>query len=237
MHSHRCRQMIINKRLLQIGMIVFLGGITFLSQNAHTIKAADIPTHVVCDNYEGYDPSAQSTQKLTATSTPTIKPTLKPTATPKPKYPYASRLNPALLCDQFYWTYGDGSQLYTAIKEYFRGDEASSMIKGSLFGTAPDKGNEYLNVYYHVWYADSPKEAVDRKLIFTAFDFSSVSKGRVYNSHLSQASPEFGGEIFAGGDIEGWVTIQVRIGDEHPLLVFERLGSFEERAEAYILLN
>ena len=144
--------------------------------------------------------------------------------TPKPTSEY-SRTNPAPIgtaqtinLDSFV----DGKSTVTIeITESYRGEEAWKKIKAanSLNSEAED-GKEYVLVKVK---ATVNKTENDKAISFGSFSFDAYSNSNVEYAEYTlvvDPSPDFGGNVFAGGTLEGYVTFAVDKTDTAPKIVY-----------------
>lgn len=115
------------------------------------------------------------------------------------------------------------SEKYNAsavVVEAVRGADAWEMIKAAnQFNSAPEEGMEYIVAKVRVS-INSVSE--DKAISLSEFSFDTYSADNVEYSRAFAVdpSPEFSGNVFAGGTLEGYITLQVNISDPAPKLVF-----------------
>lgn len=134
-----------------------------------------------------------------------------------------SRKNPAPVGTAQTVTVDNYSYQYTAsvmITETVRGEEANKRVKeANMFNSEPDEGMEYVLVKAKVT-IDSVSE--DRAISLSQFSFDSYNEKNVeYSScYVVCPEPEFSGNVFEGGTLEGYFVVQVAKSDLAPKMVF-----------------
>lgn len=115
------------------------------------------------------------------------------------------------------------SEKYNAsavVLEAVRGEKAYQMLKEANPFNSPAKDDmEYIVVKVRVS-INSVSE--DKAISLSSYSFDAYSSDNVeYQScFVVDPSPEFGGNVFAGGTAEGYLTVQVKKTDPSPKLVF-----------------
>jgi len=106
------------------------------------------------------------------------------------------------------------------VLETVRGSAALELIKGAnQFNSAPQDGMEYIVAKVRV---SINSTAEDKAVSLSSYSFDAYSSDNVeYDScFVVNPSPAFGGNVFAGGTAEGYITVQVSVSDPTPKLVF-----------------
>lgn len=99
-----------------------------------------------------------------------------------------------------------------------RGQQAWEMIReANMFNDEPSEGKEYLLAKIRL---TVEKTSNNKSYEIDQFYFEAVSEnGVVYETpFVVDPEPEFYGELYPGGTIEGWMTFEVDKSDAHPLL-------------------
>ena len=94
------------------------------------------------------------------------------------------------------------------------------MVKeANQFNSAPKDGMEYIVAKVRVT-IDSVSE--DKAISLSEYSFDTYSSDNVEYDRASvvDPNPTFRGSVFAGGTLEGYITVQVNISDPAPKLVF-----------------
>lgn len=106
------------------------------------------------------------------------------------------------------------------ILEATRGAEAYNMLKkANQFNSPADEGMEYVLVKARV---SINSVAEDKAVSLNSYSFDAYSADNVeYKSAFAVApDPQFSGNVFAGGTLEGYFAVQVSQSDKAPKLVF-----------------
>lgn len=105
------------------------------------------------------------------------------------------------------------------IVEVIRGDEAWDRVyAANQFNDPPLKGMDYVLVYAVVDLLSSTAEGPVHVFLC---DWQALSGGRLWQvASAFTPEPEFGGVIFPGQTMEGWVLLQVKQTDPEPLLAW-----------------
>lgn len=157
----------------------------------------------------------QATQTVKLTSTTPVAP-----ATPSGTY---GRLSPAPIGTAQSVNVSNYLEEYNAsavVLEAVRGADAWKMVKeANQFNSAPKDGMEYIVAKVRVT-IDSVSE--DKAISLSEYSFDTYSSDNVEYDRASvvDPNPTFRGSVFAGGTLEGYITVQVNISDPAPKLVF-----------------
>ena len=157
----------------------------------------------------------QATQTVKLTSTTPVTST-----TPSGTY---GRLSPAPIGTAQSVNVSNILEKYNAsvvVLETVRGEKAWNMVKAAnQFNSAPKAGMEYIVAKVRVS-INSVSE--DKAISLSEFSFDTYSSDNVEYDTASVVDPDpaFSGNVFAGGTLEGYITVQVGISDPSPKLVF-----------------
>lgn len=118
-------------------------------------------------------------------------------------------------------TYSEDYNASVVVLEATRGDGAYKMLKeaNEFWAQAPDEGMEYIVVKARV---SINSVAEDKAVSLSSYSFDAYSADNVEYKSIFTVDPEpqFRGNVFAGGTLEGYFTIQVSQSDKAPKLVF-----------------
>lgn len=111
------------------------------------------------------------------------------------------------------------------VNEAIRGDEALARLKeANQFNEDPAEGMEYVlvNIGARNVKPESGSDSID------GFAFKATGDaGRVYdNPSIVEPVPELSFDVYAGGEVSGWATVQVAIGEQNIKLVYQPPFSF-----------
>lgn len=137
-----------------------------------------------------------------------------------------SRTNPAPVntvqtySKNYSYSPDDNYSVNIRVIEFLRGEQAyENLKKKSVLYPAPEDGYEYMNV------------KVAFSVIDTATDFSVLATGSNFDSYTANneecpknyytsIDPSLTGNLYAGGNTEGWITVMVKKDDPNPKLVY-----------------
>lgn len=134
-----------------------------------------------------------------------------------------SRTNPAPVGTAQSIQIDTWSEKYNAsvvILEAARGAEAYRILKeANQFNSPAEEGMEYIVVKARV---SINSVAEDKAVRLSQFSFDAYSSDNVEYDEVFTVdpSPAFSGNVFAGGTLEGYFTVQVSASDKAPKLVF-----------------
>ena len=140
-------------------------------------------------------------------------------ATDKNQY---SRTNPAPLNTmQTYTKKGtDGYSINIKILETIRGDEALKKIKeASQFNSDPGDGYEYVLVKAALSVLSTENDSAFR-VDDSKFKSFSSNNEEIPSFYIANPEPIFEGMLYAGGNKEGWFTVQVKKDDPNPKIAY-----------------
>lgn len=106
--------------------------------------------------------------------------------------------------------------------DFLRGDAAWDQIKaGNQFNNPPPEGMEYVLAKMKVRYISQSNSAVT----ISGFDFKSTGSANVLYDPPSviPPAPALDAQLFSGGEVEGWVCLQVKKGETGVQVVFSPL--------------
>ncbi len=109
------------------------------------------------------------------------------------------------------------------VNSVVRGEEAWDMIYNeNEYAPKPKDGKEYILANVTMEILDSTEEDTIyfNHLAFSIFSTDYVAQNGTIMTTSSIPSPAFGGNVYAGGKLEGYVPIMVDITDENPKLTF-----------------
>ena len=137
-----------------------------------------------------------------------------------------SRTNPAPLNTiQTYtktsdWYKEDNYTVSIRILETVRGEKALESLKNkSKFYPDPEAGYEYMNVKVAMSVIDTKGDySVDASSYhFTTF---SSNNEECPANYYASIDPDFTGSLYSGGNVEGWITVLVKIDDANPKIAY-----------------
>jgi serine/threonine protein kinase len=110
------------------------------------------------------------------------------------------------------------------VSQLLRGEAAWERIyEGNRYNSEPEEGMEYVLAYVHLRnIADDDASALAYHSLFTA----SSGGGEIKQPSIVEPEPELFAELFPGGSGEGWVAVQVPIGDSDARLTFRNNSLF-----------
>jgi hypothetical protein len=117
-----------------------------------------------------------------------------------------------------------------------RGEEAYERIEAAnMFNDPPDEGMEYILVKIWVRYVGKQ----DKYENISKSDFKTTgSKNVVYDVvYVVSPEPKLDIDLFPGGVYEGWVPVQVEIGETGIMLIYEPLFDWGTANRRYIYLE
>ena len=160
-----------------------------------------------------------------------VVPAAEYTSEPKSSDVGADMQNPAALGDTIRT---DGWE--ATIIEYKRGTAAADFVKEkNEFADAADAGREYVLVQVRVrnLNAGGPDEA---SLADSSYLKIVGERNEVYDATFVSIEPRLNGQLFPGGQLQGWAVLQVEEGEKDLKVIFEPLFSFDEATRRYIAL-
>lgn len=118
--------------------------------------------------------------------------------------------------------YSENYNASVVVLETTRGQKAYDMLKeaNEFWASAPEEGMEYIVVKARVS-INSVSE--DKAISLSQFSFDTYSSDNVeYKDIIMVVDPEprFSGNVFSGGTLEGYFTVQVSQSDKAPKVVF-----------------
>lgn len=137
-----------------------------------------------------------------------------------------SRTNPAPLNTvQTYtstsdWFEEDNYSVSVRVLETVRGDKAYKALKSqNSYYPMPDDGYEYVNVKIALSVVSTKSDfAIDA----SQYDFDAYSSNNeeMPVNYYSSIDPTLTGNLYEGGNTEGWITVQVKTDDTNPKLAY-----------------
>ena len=156
----------------------------------------------------------------TVTSLPMNTPTPAPTATPAPGQSRSNPLPPNAIV-----TAGDWQ---VQLVESKRGEEAAHLIRAAnQFNEPEPEGKEYLLVKARVKSLHTARQAY--AIIGGDFKLTGDHLARYLPVGVVPPEPQLQGELFAGGEIEGWIVYAIGRGEDHLIVEFDQLSSSDEQ--------
>ncbi|NUM48200.1 MAG: DUF4352 domain-containing protein [Anaerolineales bacterium] len=123
-----------------------------------------------------------------------------------------------------------------SIVEVIRGEDAWTMVQeANQFNDPPDEGMEYIAVKVHVRNISTD----DQSTSIDSFYFKTTGSASVLYDLPSVVDPEpaLDANLYPGGEFEGWIIVQVAIGETNVILVFEPWLEFTDKNIRYISLD
>lgn len=119
-------------------------------------------------------------------------------------------------------TYSENYNASVVVLESIRGQAAYDMLQkaNSVWNSAPKDGMEYIVVKVRV---SINSVSADKAIDLNEYDFDTYSSDNVEYDRLYftvSPDPQFSGNVFAGGTLEGYMTVQVKTTDPAPKIVF-----------------
>lgn len=172
-----------------------------------------------------------ATRTLVPTATPvptsTSTPTPAPTPTPEPGLSVSRPLPPASVFASMGWE--------VRVLEVVRGDVAAQAMRdANRFNDEAAPGAEYVLVRLHVK-SVHPDQASHQ---IRGGDFRLVGSKRTEYMSPGQVEPEprLEAEVFAGGEVEGWIVFQVAKDEDQLILIWDPLVDTETK-RIYVALS
>lgn len=146
-----------------------------------------------------------------------------------------SRSNPAPIntVQTYKYTQGDfisstGDYTVSArVLEVVRGDEAYKQLSDAYkkyysmlqFTQKPDEGYEYMNVKIAFSVVDTENDIAISPDKYD-FDFYTSNNEKYEKKFFATYLPDFSDSVYAGGNTEGWVTVEVKKDDASPKMAY-----------------
>jgi hypothetical protein len=123
-----------------------------------------------------------------------------------------------------------------AVLEVIRGDEAWEMTQAAnRFNDPPEEGFEYVAIRLHAQFISSQDKS--EEIGRSSFKITG-SAGELYSlPSVVGPSPRLNAQLYPGGEIEGWIVMQVLEDETDLLLVFEPLFDFSNRNRRFLSLE
>ena len=138
-----------------------------------------------------------------------------------------SRNNPAPIGTSQTYTYdlkyfdNDKYTVSVRVLDVVRGDKAYNDLNDSLMFsyTKPDDGYEYMNVKIALSVISTE---ADFSVDATSADFDAYTSNNEEcpSNYYPTVEPALRGNLYEGGNVEGWITVQVKKDDAKPKLVY-----------------
>ena len=118
------------------------------------------------------------------------------------------------------WFDEDNYTVSVRVMETVRGSEALKRIKeANQFNSEPDEGYEYIlaKIAFSVQNVKNDGALNVSEYSFTAF---SGNNEEMPKKSVVEPEPQLSGKLYAGGNTEGWITVQVKKDDKNPKLAY-----------------
>jgi hypothetical protein len=118
-------------------------------------------------------------------------------------------------------------------------DAAAQVIGDDEFASTPEAGNRFVLATVRVEHVGAGEESID----VSSSDFKVTGSGNVvYDGFADDSScgfidGEVDGELFAGGETEGFVCFQVPSDETDLILIVQPFFSFEDEDRRYLRLE
>ena len=194
-----------------------------------TIASAIPPTGAPTREATRNVPTSTRTRVPTATPVPTATstPTPMPTATPEPGLSASRPLPPASVIVSAGWD--------MRMQEVVRGEAAAQAIRGAnQFNAEATAGHEYVLVRVHAKSIHTDQTSHQIR----AGDFRLVGAERTEYSAGGVVAPEprLEAEVFAGGEVEGWIVFSVVKDEAQLILIWDPLSDMTTH-RVYVALS
>jgi hypothetical protein len=122
------------------------------------------------------------------------------------------------------------------VLELFRGEEAWAMVlEANQFNEPPAEGMEYIVARVRIRYIGAEDKA---ELVDGSFFKSTGSASVLYDVPPAvDPDPQLDAYLYPGGEFEGWVTVQVAVGETGVMLVFEPWFNFSGNNKRFIAIE
>lgn len=181
--------------------------------------------------------AAEATAETETVAEPTSEPTAEPTATaeptstPLPPPEGTSRGNPYpmdALVEAPNWD--------IQVLEVVRGEEAWAAIQAAnQFNEPPPDGMQYVLVRLKA--VSTHADAESHLISGSDFHLTGDRFQRYRNASVVAPEPELSGELFTGGETEGWIAFAVGQDEGQLMLVVDELANFDDDRFRYIALD
>ena len=107
------------------------------------------------------------------------------------------------------------------VMETVRGEKAYKALDAGkvLSYPKPDEGYEYMNIKI-AFSVNETKEDMAVNVGDFGFDVFSSNNEESPSTYLASIEPRLQGSLYAGGNTEGWITVQVKKDDKAPKLAY-----------------
>ncbi len=170
---------------------------------------------------------AEPTATATPVPTATFTPTPAPTATPQPGVSVTNPLPSSSVFVSAGWE--------VRVLEVMRGDPAAQAIHAAnQFNKAAPAGHEYVLVRVRVKSVHTDQASHE----ISAGDFRLVGAARTEYSSPGLVAPEprLGAEVYAGGEVEGWIVFSVVKEEASLILIWDPLSDSQAK-RVYVALT
>lgn len=163
-------------------------------------------------------PTATSTP--TTTPLPTATPTPAPTATPQPGQSRSNPLPPNALVQSGAWE--------VQLLDLKRGAEAAQLIQeANQFNRPAAEGHEYVLLKARV--KSLRTDGQSQRVSGGDFKLTGDRLLRYLPVGVVPPKPLLQGEVFPGGETEGWIVYAIGSGEDRLIVEFDQLGSSVDR--------
>lgn len=141
------------------------------------------------------------------------------------------RSNPALMSEKVITENWE-----IAVVDVIRGGEAWNMaLAANQFNDPPEDGFEYVAVKVYVHNISTEDKAVN---IYNSYFSTTGSAGMLYDvPSIVDPEPALDITLYPDGEYEGWIILQVAVGETNVMLVFEPLFEFSDKNRRFISIE
>ena len=118
------------------------------------------------------------------------------------------------------WFEEDNYSVSVRVLETVRGDKAYKALKEkNMVYPAPDDGYEYVNVKVALSVLSTKG---DYSLDASQYDFDTYSSNneKMHENYYTSIEPTLTGDLYSGGNTEGWFTVLVKKDDKEPKIAY-----------------
>lgn len=122
------------------------------------------------------------------------------------------------------------------VLEVFRGEEAWAMVQeANQFNDPPAEGMEYIVARVHIRNIGTDDEPVP---VDGSYFKSTGSASVLYDTPpIVDPNPQLDVHLYPGGEFEGWVTVQVAVGETGVMLVFDPWFDFSGDNKRFLAIE
>lgn len=204
-------------------------------QTDESVDNLDTNEQTVEDDQQEAGPTQEQEEELVSdsesTALPTAAPTETPAPTPTPLPVGLSRAQPFSPDETV-----SGGSWEIQILESLRGEEAWQQVAAAnQYNDPPPEGMEYVLINVHAKNISTSDEA--SRISYADFNITGDEKILYDSAYISGPEPELEGELFAGGETQGWISYLVGEGEGNLILVLDELFSFDEDENRFVALE